>query len=96
MLLSTTLRGVGVLRCIRGNVASIRQMSQVTLNPVEQIHDHTQPMDEQVNPSFYKMVDYYFDRGAAIIEPKLIEEVRQRGMTAEDKRNLVRGIVSNV
>jgi glutamate dehydrogenase (NAD(P)+) len=43
------------------------------------------------------MVDYYFDRGASVIEPKLVEEMKNnRSKSAEDKKQYVRGILSAI
>jgi glutamate dehydrogenase (NAD(P)+) len=72
-----------------------RGLSAATLDPHDQISDAKKPMDEQVNPSFFKMVDYYFDKGAAVLEPKLVENHKGSG-TAEDKKNLVKGILSAI
>lgn len=73
-----------------------RSMSTVTLDPQQALKDQEKPMDEQVDPSFFKMVDYYFDKGTAVIEPKLVDEMVSRTMTQADKLNLVRGILRNI
>ncbi|KAI6236266.1 Glutamate dehydrogenase [Aphelenchoides besseyi] len=72
-----------------------RGMAAATLDAHDQVSDAKKPMDEQINPSFFKMVDYYFDKGASVIEPKLVEEMKTQGKM-EDKRNLVRGILSAI
>uniref|UniRef100_F1L0E6 glutamate dehydrogenase [NAD(P)(+)] n=1 Tax=Ascaris suum TaxID=6253 RepID=F1L0E6_ASCSU len=57
-----------------------------TVDPVAQAHDSMKPIDEQLDPSFFKSVDYYVDRGIAVIRQKLIEE-------AKGNKNLVNGIL---
>lgn len=41
------------------------------------------------------MVDYYFDKGASVIEPKLVSEIKDKISTSE-KKNIVRGILSAI
>ncbi|XP_063089819.1 glutamate dehydrogenase 1, mitochondrial [Cavia porcellus] len=44
------------------------------------------------DPNFFKMVEGFFDRGADIVEDKLVEDLRTRE-SEEQKRNRVRGIL---
>uniref|UniRef100_A0A4W3I2F0 Glutamate dehydrogenase n=1 Tax=Callorhinchus milii TaxID=7868 RepID=A0A4W3I2F0_CALMI len=44
------------------------------------------------DPNFFKMVEGFFDRGAMIVEDKLVEDLKTRE-TDEQKRNRVRGIL---
>uniref|UniRef100_A0A6I8QX37 Glutamate dehydrogenase n=1 Tax=Xenopus tropicalis TaxID=8364 RepID=A0A6I8QX37_XENTR len=44
------------------------------------------------DPNFFKMVEGFFDRGAGIVEDKLVEDLRTRE-TEEQKRLRVRGIL---
>ncbi|KAK0153614.1 Glutamate dehydrogenase, mitochondrial [Merluccius polli] len=44
------------------------------------------------DPNFFRMVEGFFDRGAAIVEDQLVEDLRTRE-TPEQKRNRVRGIL---
>ncbi|CAL8308038.1 unnamed protein product [Boreogadus saida] len=44
------------------------------------------------DPNFFRMVEGFFDRGASIVEDKLIEDLKTRE-TPEQKRSRVRGIL---
>lgn len=48
--------------------------------------------DKPDDPNFFRMVEGFFDRGAAIVEDKLVEDLRTRE-SPEQKRNRVRGIL---
>ncbi|XP_074475746.1 glutamate dehydrogenase 1b isoform X1 [Sebastes fasciatus] len=48
--------------------------------------------DTPDDPNFFRMVEGFFDRGASIVEDKLVEDLRTRE-TPEQKRNRVRGIL---
>ncbi|CAD5220702.1 unnamed protein product [Bursaphelenchus okinawaensis] len=79
----------------RGALVSVRNFSAATLDPHDQVSDAAKPMDEQLNPSFFKMVDHYFDKGAQVIEAKLVEELKSR-RDETDKKNYVRGILGAI
>lgn len=44
------------------------------------------------DPNFFRMVEGFFDRGASIVEDKLVEDLKNRE-TPEQKRHRVRGIL---
>ncbi|XP_037019248.1 glutamate dehydrogenase 1, mitochondrial [Artibeus jamaicensis] len=48
--------------------------------------------DQEDDPNFFKMVEGFFDRGASIVEDKLVEDLKTRE-SEEQKRNRVRGIL---
>ncbi|KAG7280312.1 hypothetical protein CRUP_026853 [Coryphaenoides rupestris] len=48
--------------------------------------------EDDDDPNFFRMVEGFFDRGAAIVEDQLVEELRNRE-TPEQKRHRVRGIL---
>lgn len=43
-----------------------------------------------------QMVDYYFDKGAAVIMPKLAEEHPSREMSKEAKQKFVHGVIAMI
>eukprot|EP00061_Rhincodon_typus_P007249 g28768.t1 len=47
---------------------------------------------QQDDPNFFNMVEGFFDRGAKIVEDKLVEDLRTRE-SDEQKHNRVRGIL---
>ncbi|KAL3090948.1 hypothetical protein niasHS_007323 [Heterodera schachtii] len=80
--------------------AALRQrmpFSAAVLDPHDQLKDSDKPMSEQMNPSFFKMVDYYFDKGAAVIEPKLVENFKaSHGKSKEERVSSVKGILAAI
>ncbi|KAL3108429.1 hypothetical protein niasHT_015351 [Heterodera trifolii] len=80
--------------------AALRQrmpFSAAVLDPHDQLKDSDKPMSEQMNPSFFKMVDYYFDKGAAVIEPKLVENFKtSHGKSMEERVSSVKGILAAI
>ncbi|CAG9538962.1 unnamed protein product [Cercopithifilaria johnstoni] len=66
------------------------------IQPVQQVFDQMKEMEDQLDPLFFKMVEYYFDKGAAVIIPKLIEEHPSREMSKETKEKFVRGVIAMI
>uniref|UniRef100_A0A915PHL1 Glutamate dehydrogenase n=1 Tax=Setaria digitata TaxID=48799 RepID=A0A915PHL1_9BILA len=58
--------------------------------------DEMLPIDEQLDPSFFKSIEYYVDKGIAVITPKLVDELKMRGMDSTDKLNYVKGILAAI
>ena len=38
------------------------------------------------------MIEHYYDKGAAVIGPKLVDEIKSNTMSKAEKTNLVQGI----
>ncbi|TKR65059.1 hypothetical protein L596_025521 [Steinernema carpocapsae] len=70
---------------------SRRLVSTSAVRPSKEI-----PMEEQADPSFFQMVDYYFDKGSSVLEPVLIEEMKTNKLTVQEKKNLVRGTLAAI
>ncbi|XP_012892114.1 PREDICTED: glutamate dehydrogenase 1, mitochondrial [Dipodomys ordii] len=62
------------------------------LAPPARRHYSEAAADREDDPNFFKMVEGFFDRGASIVEDKLVEDLRTRD-SEEQKRNRVRGIL---
>ncbi|TNN32797.1 Glutamate dehydrogenase 1, mitochondrial [Liparis tanakae] len=53
---------------------------------------YSQAVDRDDDPNFFTMVEGFFDKGAAMVEDRLVESLKTRE-TAEQKRKRVRGIL---
>lgn len=65
---------------------------QPGLPPPTRRHYSEAAADREDDPNFFKMVEGFFDRGASIVEDKLVEDLRTRE-SEEQKRKRVRGIL---
>ncbi|XP_042765751.1 glutamate dehydrogenase 1, mitochondrial-like [Panthera leo] len=65
---------------------------QPGLAPTARQHYSEAAADREDDPNFFKMVEGFFDRGASIVEDKLVEDLKTRE-SEEQKRNRVRGIL---
>lgn len=56
------------------------------------VRHYSDAADKEDDPNFFRMVEGFFDRGAAIVENKLVEDLKTRE-TLEQKIKRVRGIL---
>ncbi|NP_955839.2 glutamate dehydrogenase 1b [Danio rerio] len=56
------------------------------------VRHYSDAADKEDDPNFFRMVEGFFDRGATIVENKLVEDLKTRE-TPEQKRSRVRGIL---
>ncbi|XP_048027288.1 glutamate dehydrogenase 1b [Megalobrama amblycephala] len=56
------------------------------------VRHYSDAAEKEDDPNFFRMVEGFFDRGAAIVENKLVEDLKTRE-TPEQKRHRVRGIL---
>lgn len=59
---------------------------------VVRLRRYSDAADKEDDPNFFRMVEGFFNRGAAIVENKLVEDLKTRE-TPEQKRHRVRGIL---
>ncbi|XP_045639596.1 glutamate dehydrogenase 1, mitochondrial [Ursus americanus] len=76
----------------RGQPGAAAAAPQPGLAPPTRRHYSEAAADREDDPNFFKMVEGFFDRGASIVEDKLVEDLKTRE-SEEQKRNRVRGIL---
>lgn len=82
-------RGAGSLRAAGCSAADSALPASASLL---RYRGYSQVVDRDDDPNFFTMVEGFFDRGAAIVEDKLVEDLRTRE-SPEQKRKKVRGIL---
>lgn len=53
------------------------------------------PIDEQLDPSFSKSVDHYYDMASKVVEPTLIKYIRSK-TSEKDRKQQVTGILQHI
>eukprot|EP00073_Rattus_norvegicus_P053097 XP_017455481.1 PREDICTED: glutamate dehydrogenase 1, mitochondrial isoform X1 [Rattus norvegicus] len=86
---SAAADSAALLGWARGQPSAVPQPG---LTPVARRHYSEAATDREDDPNFFKMVEGFFDRGASIVEDKLVEDLKTRE-NEEQKRNRVRGIL---
>ncbi|KAH9402834.1 glutamate dehydrogenase [Tyrophagus putrescentiae] len=71
-------------------LASTSDPLQENLQGPHQIPENLTYVETAADPSFFHMVEYFYHRGWAIVEDKLVEEWKGR-LSVEEKRKKVRG-----
>lgn len=75
-----------------GSVLAVDSALPVSSSLLRHHRGYSQAVDQEDDPNFFSMVEGFFDRGAAIVENKLVEDLRNRD-SPEQKRKTVRGIL---
>uniref|UniRef100_A0A6I8QKI8 Glutamate dehydrogenase n=1 Tax=Xenopus tropicalis TaxID=8364 RepID=A0A6I8QKI8_XENTR len=75
-----------------GALASCTADSVLPISAAPILRRYSHAVNGDDDPNFFKMVEGFFDRGAGIVEDKLVEDLRTRE-TEEQKRLRVRGIL---
>lgn len=93
-LVSAASESAALLGRARGQpaAAAAAVAPQPGLAPPTRRHYSEAAADREDDPNFFKMVEGFFDRGASIVEDKLVEDLKTRE-SEEQKRNRVRGIL---
>nr|XP_004658082.1 glutamate dehydrogenase 1, mitochondrial [Jaculus jaculus] len=91
---SAASESAALLGWVRGQPAAAAAVAvpHPGLAPPARRHYSEAAADREDDPNFFKMVEGFFDRGASIVEDKLVEDLRTRE-SEEQKRNRVRGIL---
>lgn len=84
-------RGAGSVLASGGSAAAADSALPATASLLRH-RGYSQAVDKDDDPNFFTMVEGFFDRGAAIVEDKLVESLKTREST-EMKKNRVRGIL---
>ncbi|KAL1244344.1 Glutamate dehydrogenase [Trichinella spiralis] len=53
-----------------------------------------EPIEEQLDPSYFSMIEHFFDRGCTVLEKFMETEIQFKKMTSEQKRSLILGILA--
>lgn len=91
-LSSAAAESAALLGRVRGQPAAAAAAPLPGLTPPARRHYSEAAADREDDPNFFKMVEGFFDRGASIVEDKLVEDLKTRE-SDEQKRNRVRGIL---
>ncbi|KRY41216.1 Glutamate dehydrogenase 2, mitochondrial [Trichinella spiralis] len=67
-----------------GKIVFLKRISESMMEPIE----------EQLDPSYFSMIEHFFDRGCTVLEKFMETEIQFKKMTSEQKRSLILGILA--
>lgn len=79
--------GILAKAALPGSVSATRHYAD------HQIPDRLLDVPTAKDPKFFDMVEYFFHRGCQVAEDKLIEDIKGVGLTQEEKKKKVKGIL---